>query len=74
MTPVFEIIEAAALRLSLDDRAVLVDRLLASLAADPEVAAAWEAEAERRQQEIESGAVSMLPGPETLADLKREFA
>ena len=36
-------------------------------------AGAWAAEIERRQDEIESGAVSMLPGPEGLADLKAEF-
>lgn len=40
---------------------------------DPEIEEAWAAEVERRQAEIESGAVSLLPGPETLAKLKAEF-
>ena len=48
----------------------LVERLIATLDADPEVEEAWAAEVERRHAEIESGAVSLLPGPETLAKLK----
>ncbi|MGI9068372.1 MAG: addiction module protein [Pyrinomonadaceae bacterium] len=51
----------------------MVERLIATLDADPEVEEAWAAEVERRQNEIESGAVSLLPGPETLAKLKAEF-
>jgi putative addiction module component (TIGR02574 family) len=68
-----ETLEAAALHLSPSERARLVERLIATLDADPEVEEAWAAEVERRQAEIESGAVSMLPGPETLAKLKAEF-
>ena len=34
---------------------------------------AWAAEVERRQSEIESGAVALLSGPETLRRLKAEF-
>jgi len=49
------------------------ERLNDSLDADPEIEEAWAAEAERRQAEIESGAVPLLPGPETLAKLKAEF-
>jgi putative addiction module component (TIGR02574 family) len=74
MSPSLQSVEAEALRLSNDDRALLVDRLMASLADDPDVQAAWDAEAERRQREIDSGAVSLLPGPEALAELKREFS
>jgi putative addiction module component (TIGR02574 family) len=68
-----ETLEAAALHLPLADRARLVERLIATLDIDPEVEEAWAAEVERRQAEIESGAVSLLPGPETLAKLKAEF-
>jgi putative addiction module component (TIGR02574 family) len=68
-----ETLEAAALHLSPGERARLVERLIATLDADPEVEEAWAAEVERRQAEIESGAVSLLPGPETLANLKAEF-
>ena len=34
---------------------------------------AWAAEVERRNAELESGAVSLIPGPEALAKLKAEF-
>jgi putative addiction module component (TIGR02574 family) len=68
-----ETLEAAALHLSTGERARLVERLITSLDADPEVEEAWAAEIERRQAQIESGAVSPLPGPETLAKLKAEF-
>jgi putative addiction module component (TIGR02574 family) len=68
-----EALEAEALHLPPGERARLIERLIASLDADPEVEEAWAAEVERRQAEIESGAVSLLPGPETLAKLKAEL-
>ena len=68
-----EMLEVAALQLTLADRARLVDRLIATLDADPEVEEAWATEVERRQTEIEKGTVSLLPGPETLTKLKAEF-
>ena len=74
MTPTVETVEADALQLTPAERALLVERLIASLDADPEIEAAWTAEVERRHAEIESGAVTLLPGPETLAQLKSEFA
>jgi hypothetical protein len=49
------------------------ERLTTNAAGDTEVEEAWSAEVERRQAEIESGAVVLLPGPETLAKLKAEF-
>jgi putative addiction module component (TIGR02574 family) len=74
MSATVESLEAEALQLSPGERARLIDRLIASLDADPEVEEAWAAEVERRQAEIESGAARLLPGPETLARLKTEFA
>ena len=68
-----ETLEAAALHLPPAERARLIERLITSLDTDPEVEEAWAAEVERRQAEIENGAVSLLPGPETLAKLKTEF-
>ena len=68
-----ETLEAAALQLTPADRARLVDRLIATLDADPEVEEAWAAEVERRQSEIENGTVSLLPGPETLTKLKADL-
>ena len=65
--------EAAALELTDAHRARLVDRLIETLDDDPEVEEAWIAEIERRQSEIENGTASVLPGPETLTNLKAEF-
>ncbi len=73
MTSPVEALEAEVLQLPAAERARLVERLIASLDADPAVEEAWVAEIERRHAEIESGAVTLLPGPETLARLKAEF-
>lgn len=57
-----ETLEAEASQLTSADRARLVDRLIATFDADPEVEEAWAAEVERRQSEIENGTVSLLRG------------
>jgi len=68
-----EALEAEALNLSITDRARLVEKLIVSLDSEPDVEAAWAAEVERRHAEMESGTVSLIPGPEALARLKAEF-
>lgn len=73
MSSTVEELEAVALQLPRLERAHLVERLIASLDVDPEVEEAWAAEVERRNAEIESGAVSSVPGPEALAELKAQF-
>lgn len=73
MSAKIEVLEAEALQLSPAERARLVERLISSLDIDPVVEEAWAAEVERRNAEIENGAVSLLPGPETVAKLKAEF-
>ncbi len=73
MSSTVEALEAEALQLPEADRARLIERLIASLDADPDVEEAWAAEVERRHAEVESGKVSLRPGPEALAKLKGEF-
>ena len=73
MSSTMEMLEAEALQFSSGGRARLVDRLIASLDADPAIEDAWAAEVERRNAQIESGAVTLLPGAETLAKLKAGF-
>lgn len=68
-----EELEAAALRLTLPERARLVERLIGSLDIDPEIEDAWAVEVGRRQVEIENGTVTLLPGPESLAKLRAKF-
>ena len=66
-------LEAEVLQLPEAQRARLVERLIASLDADPAIEEAWAKEVERRQAQLESGAAKLRPGPETLAKLKAEF-
>ena len=73
MSTTVEELEAEALTLSNSQRARLVEKLIASLDSEPEIENAWAEEVERRHAEIESGAVSLLPGAETLARLRAEF-
>ena len=61
MSSTVEALEAEALQLSAAERARLVERLIASLDADPDVDEAWAAEVERRNAEIERGAVALVP-------------
>ena len=68
-----ESLESADLQLSKSERAQMIERLIASINADSDVEEAWFAEVERRNAEIDSGAVSLLSGPETLAKLRAEF-
>lgn len=70
MSVTVKALEAEALHLSPAERARLIERLIESLDADPEVEEAWATEIERRQVEIESGTVSLLPDPEISAKLK----
>ena len=73
MSTTVETLEIEALQLSATERGLLIERLIASLDVDPGVDDAWAAEVARRNAEIESGAVSLLSGPEALAELKAEF-
>ena len=73
MSTTVEEIEAEALSLPVAQRAHLVEKLIASLDSEPDIENAWAAEVERRHAEIESGAASLLPGPEALARLRSEF-
>ena len=59
-------IEQAALGLSLDERAALVNRLMLSIASpsEGEIAANWLDEALRRAKEIDEGVVQPIPAEE----------
>jgi putative addiction module component (TIGR02574 family) len=55
------------MKLTLEERAYLADRLLASHSEDAEIEEAWAAEVERRIAEIESGRVQVIPAAEAIA-------
>ena len=50
-------IESQAMRLTLEDRALLADHLLASLSPDPGVESSWAEESLNRLAALDSGAV-----------------
>lgn len=70
MSTTLEILEAEALKLPASERSHLLERLIASLDADPEVEEAWEREADRREAALESGAATEVPGHEAIARLR----
>ncbi len=74
MSGQLELLEAEALKLSPEERAHLADRLIASLAEDPEIEEAWAAEVERRIAEIEAGRVTVVPAAEAIARARRAGA
>lgn len=64
-------IEAAALRLAPDQRAELAERLWASVDGSEDVSdPAWEAEVQRRMQEVDSGAVQCRPWDDVIGELR----
>jgi putative addiction module component (TIGR02574 family) len=74
MSTSLEVLEAEALKLAPADRSHLLERLIASLDSDPEVEAAWDREADRREAELESGAVAAVPGHEAMARLRSRLS
>ena len=73
MSTTLETLQADVLRLSPQDRARLLDRLIASLDIDTEAEAAWDALADRRDGEIETGAVQPVPLDVAVAKLETRF-
>lgn len=68
------IVEKEALQLSDFERAVLADRLLASLSQRPAgLDDAWLREADERMTAYREGRIEAVPGPEAMADLRGEF-
>lgn len=70
MTLTLEALETEVLRLSTADRTRLLDRVVASLDADAERDAAWDAVAAQRDAEIEAGSSEAVPLDEALARLR----
>ncbi|WP_353568535.1 addiction module protein [Haloferula sargassicola] len=68
------ILQKEALLLPEKDRALLADRLLASLTlTSPDLEAAWIRESSDRLQAFQGGEISSVDGPAALADLKARF-
>lgn len=71
-----EQITESALSLPSEARALLADRLVESLdpAEDGHIHKIWAAEAQRRLQEVRSGKVKSIPGPEAFERVRRAVA
>jgi putative addiction module component (TIGR02574 family) len=63
-------IEAEALRLPSHERARLAEVLIASLDAEDEITQAWADEAERRYEELRTGAVEAVSAEEVFARIR----
>jgi putative addiction module component (TIGR02574 family) len=75
MSTLVEELAARALALSPEDRARLVDDLLASLAEEPEseAEAAWEREIQRRVEEVKAGTAKLVPAEDVHAEARRIY-
>lgn len=69
-----EVLEAEVLQLAPVERSHLLERLIASIDSDPEVEAAWEQEADRREAELESGSITAVPGEVAIARLRAKLS
>lgn len=69
-----EDLAAQALQLPVEDRAELVERLMASFEPGLVDQAAWLRLARRRRDEVSSGKVAMVPGDEALARVRARLA
>jgi hypothetical protein len=74
MTTRLDVLEAEALKLTAADRSYLLERLIASLDADPEVERAWTEEADRREAELASGAAFEVSGAEAITRLRARLS
>jgi putative addiction module component (TIGR02574 family) len=69
MNTTLQSIEAAALKLTPQERADLADRLWASLHSADDVERAWHAEIERRLKDVDEGGATCKPWSEVMASL-----
>lgn len=65
-----------ALNLPINDRLILIDKLLIStnLPAQNDIDQAWVQEVERRCQEIDNGTAKLIPGEEVFEKIKKKFS
>ncbi len=73
MASSYEEVASAALTLPAEARAMLMEELLTSLEASPEVEEAWRVEIERRIREIDEGKVQLIPGEQVMNELRTQL-
>ena len=72
MTATLQSIEAEALKLSPEERAELIERLIVSVAPPP-LSAAWQAEIERRISDMDAGRTQPVPAEEVFARIDEKL-
>jgi putative addiction module component (TIGR02574 family) len=70
MNTSLETVEAAAMQLSAEERAELIDRLIDTVLPAPPLHPAWEAEIARRVAELDAGTAATVPADEVFAELR----
>ena len=65
-----EVLESEVLALPPAERSRLLERVIASLDADPEIQEAWVKEAAHRESQVASGALNLVPGEEAITRLR----
>ena len=70
MTTTLEAVEAAALGLSVEERAELIERLIDTVLPAPVLHNAWAAEIEGRVVELDAGRVETIPADRVLAEMR----
>jgi hypothetical protein len=73
METTLDALQAEVMKLSAADRSRLLDALLDRVDQDEEVEKEWEKVADRRDAELDSGAVVAVDGPAVLERLKAKF-
>ena len=74
MSATLQAIEAEALKLPIDERAELIERLLESVEPAAPLHPAWEAEIAQRCADLEAGRTVAIPGEQVFAELKAPLA
>lgn len=72
MTASLEAVAAAALQLTAEERAELIERLIDTLV-QPPLHPAWEAEISRRVAELDAGLVECIPAEQVFAEMRAKF-
>lgn len=70
MNASLETVEAAALQLSAEERAELIERLIDTVIPPPPLHPAWEEEIARRVAELDAGLVESIPAEEVFARMR----
>jgi putative addiction module component (TIGR02574 family) len=70
MNASLETVEAAAMQLSAEERAELIERLIDTVLPAPPLHPAWEAEIARRVAEMDAGLVEGIPAEQVFARMR----